>query len=135
MKSSAVRLATRRNVNAPPRIEILPPLPLYRRILRAHRLLPPQQRALGDSYVKNEFRLHRNIDNPAQIIGFLSSWQKYLEAILGDKWQHEKLDMDQIERMEPDKIIQLYELMVAAQNRESVYNAIPDVELPRPGNL
>lgn len=135
MRITALRLATRRNVNGPPRIEILPPLPLYRRILRAHRLLPARQRALGDSYVKNEFRLHRNIDNPAQIIGFLSSWQKYLEAILGDKWQHEKLDMDAIERMDSDKIVQLYELMVAAQNRESIYNAIPDVELPRPKGM
>jgi len=81
---------------------------------------------LGDSYVKSEFKLHKSVDNPAQIIGFLSQWQKYLEAVLGDRWQHETLDIETIERMEPDKIVQLYELMVAAQKGTSEYNAIPE---------
>lgn len=135
MRPTLIVQATRRKLNKAPRIEILPPLPLFRRILRAHRLLPTPQRVLGDSYVKQEFRLHKNIDNPAQIIGFLSQWQKYLEAVAGDRWQHEALDMNKIEQMEPDKIVQLYELMVAAQDRDSEYNAIPQVELPRPDIL
>lgn len=55
---------------------LLAPLVLYRRILRVHRYLPPAMRAMGDDYVKSEFRRHQNIDNPAHIIGFISQWQE-----------------------------------------------------------
>lgn len=48
---------------------LLPPIPLYRRILRSHRKkLPVEERTLGDLYVKSEFKLHKNIDNPVQIV-------------------------------------------------------------------
>ena len=46
----------------------LPPLQLYRRILRVHRKLEPEMRVLGDSYVKNEFRAHRGVENPLHIV-------------------------------------------------------------------
>lgn len=32
--------------------QLLPPLQLYRRLLRAHRTLPVEMRSLGDDYVK-----------------------------------------------------------------------------------
>lgn len=60
---------------------LLPPLMLYRRILREHKHLPAIQREMGDEYVKNEFKLHQNIDNPLHIVGFLTSWQDYLTLI------------------------------------------------------
>ncbi|RUS17867.1 hypothetical protein BC937DRAFT_89402 [Endogone sp. FLAS-F59071] len=60
---------------------LLPPIPLYRQILRTHRLLPPQMRILGDDYVKAEFRRHRDVDNPVYIVGFLSQWQDYLDTM------------------------------------------------------
>jgi hypothetical protein len=48
---------------------LLPPIPLYRTLLRTHRKkLPVEQRLLGDMYVKAEFRAHRDIDNPVQIV-------------------------------------------------------------------
>lgn len=48
---------------------ILPPIPLYRRILRAHRKhLPVKMRLLGDEYVKAEFHAHKDIDNPAHLV-------------------------------------------------------------------
>ena len=48
---------------------ILPPLALYRRVLRAHRRhLPSELRVLGDGYVKNEFRAHQKVENPAQVV-------------------------------------------------------------------
>lgn len=48
---------------------LLPPIPLYRRLLRAHRKrLPMQERLLGDEYVKAEFKAHKDIDNPVQIV-------------------------------------------------------------------
>ncbi|KAG9296002.1 hypothetical protein G9A89_011854 [Geosiphon pyriformis] len=61
--------------------ELLPPLTLYRHILRTHRILPPALRVLGNDYVKSEFRLHRDIENPIQIVGFLGQWQLYLETL------------------------------------------------------
>lgn len=51
-------------------LALLPPLQLYRRILRVHRKLEPEMRVLGDSYVKNEFRAHRSVENPLHIVRF-----------------------------------------------------------------
>lgn len=48
---------------------LLPPIPLYRRLLRSHRKrLGVEERLLGDMYIKSEFRAHRDIDNPVQIV-------------------------------------------------------------------
>lgn len=49
-------------------LALLPPLQLYRRILRVHRKLDPEMRVLGDSYVKKEFRAHRTAENPLHIV-------------------------------------------------------------------
>jgi hypothetical protein len=50
-------------------LALLPPIPLYRRILRVHRKkLDPEMRILGDSYVKSEFRAHRSTENPLHIV-------------------------------------------------------------------
>lgn len=54
---------------------LLPPLSLYRRILRVHRKkLDPESRLLGDLYVKSEFRAHKNIDNPLHIVSKTRRW-------------------------------------------------------------
>lgn len=98
---------------------LLPPLQLYRQILRAHRKLPFDQKSLGDMYVKAEFRAHKNIDNPLQIIGFLSSWQKYLELVLQNTdqdWKKYHIPDDMLEKMSDDQIIQLHELLKGTQN-------------------
>lgn len=53
----------------PEPMALLPPIPLYRRLLRAHRrYLPQKMRLLGDEYVAAEFRAHRNVDNPAHLV-------------------------------------------------------------------
>jgi hypothetical protein len=53
----------------PAALALLPPIPLYRRLLRAHRKhLPSEMRVLGDEYIKAEFRAHRNIDNPVHVV-------------------------------------------------------------------
>lgn len=79
---------------------LLPPIPLYRRILRAHRKhLPHEMRVLGDKYVMAEFRAHRNVDNPVHIVGFLSEWQMYVQSIEGDAWRGEKMDKSKIDKM------------------------------------
>lgn len=79
---------------------LLPPIPLYRRLLRAHRkCLPKEMRLLGDEYVKAEFRAHRSIDNPVHIVGFLSEWQQYAQMVEGDKWRGEKIEKEKVDKM------------------------------------
>ena len=57
------------NALKPIPLALLPPIPLYRRILRTHRKkLPHQERVIGDMYVKSEFRAHRDVDNPVHIV-------------------------------------------------------------------
>ena len=101
----------------PAPLALLPPIPLYRRLLRCHRkYLNRDMRLLGDSYIKSEFRAHRNVDNPLHIvgtsglylfkdltcrtqIGFLTEWQMYAQKVEGDAWKGEKLDKTSIDRM------------------------------------
>jgi len=55
---------------------LLPPIPLHRRLLRAHRKhLPADMRVLGDEYIKAEFRAHRNIDNPAHLVSLIPAYR------------------------------------------------------------
>ncbi|EKM57792.1 uncharacterized protein PHACADRAFT_90940 [Phanerochaete carnosa HHB-10118-sp] len=93
---------------------LLPPIPLYRALLRAHRRLPYEMRSLGDAYIKSEFRSHRSVENPLHIIGFLSQWKMYLDALPSDPDQPFKgrsLNPELIEKMSAEQIGQLYELM------------------------
>ncbi|NXN99299.1 SDHF3 factor, partial [Rhinopomastus cyanomelas] len=50
---------------------------LYRRILRLHRALPAALRALGDRYVREEFRKHKAAQ-PAEVQRFLREWEATL---------------------------------------------------------
>lgn len=81
-------------------ISLLPPIHLYRRLLRANRhKLPPDLRIYADEYIKSEFRLHRDITNPLHIIGFLTEWQKYAQDLEGDTWREGKLDTAKLDKM------------------------------------
>lgn len=67
----------------PEPLALLPPIPLYRRLFRAHRKhLPPQMRVLGDEYIKHEFRAHRNVDNPAHLVNAQQCSQSIISIIL-----------------------------------------------------
>ncbi|KAF7713822.1 Succinate dehydrogenase assembly factor 3, mitochondrial [Penicillium ucsense] len=99
-------------------LAILPPLQLYRRILRAHRRLDPELRVLGDSYVKKEFRAHRTAENPLHIIGFLTEWQLYAQKMENDNWAGERLDKTKLDKLSDQQLGQLYELMEAIKNPE-----------------
>ncbi|KXT15527.1 hypothetical protein AC579_3407 [Pseudocercospora musae] len=100
-------------------IALLPPIPLYRRILRAHRnFLPREMRVLGDEYVKAEFRAHRNTENPVHIVGFLTEWQAYAQQVEGHKWRGEKMDVGKVDKMSDEQLAQMYELMKAIRKSE-----------------
>jgi hypothetical protein len=100
-------------------LALLPPIPLYRRLLRAHRKhLPAEMRVLGDQYVKSEFRAHQKIDNPVHIVGFLTEWQTYTQMIEGDSWKGERMDKSKVEKMSDEQVAQMYELMLAIREEE-----------------
>ncbi|KAK4459616.1 putative mitochondrial acetate non-utilizing protein 9 precursor [Cladorrhinum samala] len=102
----------------PQSMNLLPPIYLYRRLLRSHRKhLPAEMRILGDEYVKAEFRAHRDVENPVQLIGFLTEWQLYAQKIEGNSWIGERLDQGKVEKMSDEQLGQLYELMRAIQKR------------------
>lgn len=58
---------------------------LYRRILQLHRALPPDLKALGDQYVKDEFRRHKTV-GPGEAQRFLKEWETYAAVL----WQQAK---------------------------------------------
>ncbi|KAG6337108.1 hypothetical protein ID866_1982 [Astraeus odoratus] len=115
---------------------LYPPIPLYRRLLRAHRRLPLEMRSLGDDYVKAgseitgvchlcplfillpEFRRHQKVTNPVHIMGFLTQWQTYLDALPQDPSARnfKKLDPTVFEKMSAEQLGQLYELMHATRD-------------------
>lgn len=101
-----------------PKLAVLPPIPLYRRLLRIHRKkLDPEARIMGDLYLKAEFRRHKDIDNPIHIIGFLSQWQQYGQQLEGDDWKGESMDAELMEKLSDQQIGQMYELMQAITKR------------------
>ncbi|KAM4059341.1 hypothetical protein HRG_007801 [Hirsutella rhossiliensis] len=121
MRSSLARLASAATLHglAPAASALLPPIPLYRRLLRAHRKhLPADMRVLGDEYIKAEFRAHRKVDNPAHLIGFLAEWQLYAQKIEGDSWVGEMIDQGKLAKLSDEQVHQLYELMQAIKSRQ-----------------
>ena len=55
---------------------------MYRSILKLHaQHLPMNMRLLGDAYVKNEFKLHKNVTNETQNMKFLQGWMSYLTTM------------------------------------------------------
>ena len=53
---------------------------LYKTCLRLHRGLPTQMQILGDAYVKDEFRRHKEAD-PVQTATFMEAWAVSFESI------------------------------------------------------
>lgn len=66
---------------------------LYRSVLRAHKNhLPKDFRQLGDTYVKAEFRAHREA-KPEHLPQFYREWEKYLDDLLATARTRESLTM------------------------------------------
>lgn len=56
---------------------------LYKRILLLHRFMPIDLRALGDQYVKDEFRRHKTASHE-EVKRFMTEWEVRLKnAVLG----------------------------------------------------
>lgn len=130
LRASARRLASASNQPPPPGSEIsdvrratatlLPPIKLYRRLLRAHRALDADMRAVGDNYIKDEFKRHAGIDNPLQIVGFLSSWKLYLDQLEVQQgkpggFRGQRLEPRLLEKFSDEQFYQIHELMQATK--------------------
>ncbi|XP_020025412.2 succinate dehydrogenase assembly factor 3, mitochondrial [Castor canadensis] len=94
---------------------------LYRRILQLHRVLPPDLKALGDQYVKDEFRRHKTVSSD-EAQRFLQEWEVYAAVL----WQQAKdnrknssektcfgisLPEEKLDDFRDEQIGQLHELM------------------------
>ncbi|XP_036615222.1 succinate dehydrogenase assembly factor 3, mitochondrial [Trichosurus vulpecula] len=95
---------------------------LYRRLLLLHRALPPDLRALGDQYVKDEFRRHKGVGRE-EALRFLREWERYAVALSQQTNSAEKtektqlgacLTKEQLDDFSEEQIGQLQELMQEA---------------------
>ncbi|WFD29372.1 hypothetical protein MSPP1_000381 [Malassezia sp. CBS 17886] len=114
---------------------LLRPVPLYRALLRAHRRLAPELRALGDDYVKAEFRRHQRVDNPLQIVSFCGQWKIYLDTLLADAqgMPGQPLDPTMLDKFTDEQLYQLYELKLAAEEAFDPQRAQPHPPKPPRG--
>ncbi|XP_041933442.1 succinate dehydrogenase assembly factor 3, mitochondrial [Alosa sapidissima] len=97
---------------------------LYKRILVLHRFMPIDLRALGDQYVKDEFRRNKSA-SPEEVNAFMTEWEKYratlqtqvLDTMSG---KLEKLEFgvvlseERLKHFQDEQVGQLYELMLEA---------------------
>lgn len=94
------------------------PLGLYRAILTTHRrVLPATHRALGDTYVKAEWRLHKQA-KPQQASQFLTEWTRYLVELETQPVLGAELKPEQVRALSPEQQEKLSQLRTAAENPE-----------------
>ncbi|XP_054877936.1 succinate dehydrogenase assembly factor 3, mitochondrial [Poeciliopsis prolifica] len=95
---------------------------LFKRILVLHRFLPVHLRALGDQYVKEEFRRHKSAA-PEEVKSFLTEWENYkntLQAQVLESAGRQRgtvmfgadLPDETLSQFQDEQIGQLYELML-----------------------
>lgn len=95
---------------------------LYKRILVLHRFLPIDLRALGDQYVKDEFRRHKAAA-AEEATGFMAEWKNYKDTLQAQVLQAAEersgsiqfganLSEGNLGSFQNDQIGQLYELML-----------------------
>ncbi|XP_041664030.1 succinate dehydrogenase assembly factor 3, mitochondrial [Cheilinus undulatus] len=95
---------------------------LYKRILVLHRFLPIDLRALGDQYVKDEFRRHKSA-SPEEIKSFMTEWENYKETLQSQVLESAgrglssvkfgaELSEKSLNDFQEEQIGQLYELML-----------------------
>ncbi|XP_078094078.1 succinate dehydrogenase assembly factor 3, mitochondrial [Mustelus asterias] len=97
---------------------------LYKRVLLVHRLLPPELRALGDRYVREEFSRTREA-GVQEVNSFMAEWEAYADLLQAQATQsvmyptqnaHFGADLtaNKLNNFSEEQIGQLYELMQEA---------------------
>lgn len=99
---------------------------LYKTILKLHRGLPMELKALGDQYTRDEFKRHKEA-LPEQSQAFMVEWTNYAITVakqLGVRGSHtaktlgRPLSQTELENFNDEQVHQLYELYEAANNPE-----------------
>ncbi|XP_007558520.1 succinate dehydrogenase assembly factor 3, mitochondrial [Poecilia latipinna] len=109
---------------------------LYKRILVLHRFLPIHLRALGDQYVKEEFRRHKSAA-PDEVKSFLTEWENYkntLQAQVLESAGRQRgavtfgadLPEETLSQFQDEQIGQLYELMLESTKPSKQFNIHED---------
>ncbi|KAM3716658.1 Succinate dehydrogenase assembly factor 3 [Dirofilaria immitis] len=105
------------------------PLILYKRILRLHYGLPKEMRMIGDCYIKDEFRRHKNV-SAEQALVFLKEWKEYCTILskqlsnrgIAKKILGVSLNSTLLDNLQDDQLWQLYNLKLEAEKRGSDNN-------------
>ncbi|KAK9886287.1 hypothetical protein WA026_015798 [Henosepilachna vigintioctopunctata] len=108
-------------------IHVLQVRKLYKAILKLNRALPPSLMGLGNAYVKEEFKRHKNC-NETQAKIFLAEWTCYaidLSNQLGVKGIKKgltsigsSLTEEQLNKFKDDQILQLHELLTTLKSKD-----------------
>ncbi|XP_029920266.1 succinate dehydrogenase assembly factor 3, mitochondrial [Myripristis murdjan] len=109
---------------------------LYKRILILHRFLPIDLRAMGDQYVKDEFRRHKSASS-SEVKCFMREWENYKDTLqtqilesAGEERNPVKFGAELPERklkdFQDEQIGQLYELMLEATKPNRQFNIQED---------
>ncbi|KAM7383760.1 hypothetical protein PAMA_011219 [Pampus argenteus] len=111
---------------------------LYKRILVLHRFLPVDLRALGDQYVKDEFRRHKGAA-PEEVGSFMTEWENYKDNLqtqvlesAGDQYSSVKFGTDlsdaKLGHFQDEQVAQLYELMLESTKPNRQFNIQDDTK-------
>lgn len=88
-------------------------LRLYRRILKLHKNLPLIPKALGDQYLRDEFRRHKNATQE-QITEFIQEWKMYADLLERQQGEGKgfggQLSEEQLTSVNEEQLRQLYAL-------------------------
>ncbi|XP_061597149.1 succinate dehydrogenase assembly factor 3, mitochondrial [Cololabis saira] len=109
---------------------------LYKRILVLHRFLPLHLRALGDQYVKEEFRKHKTA-TPKEAEGFMEEWKNYKDTLQTQVLESAgrqicsvkfgaHLSEGKLNDFENEQIGQLYELMLESTKPNNQFDIQED---------
>ncbi|KAK0180474.1 hypothetical protein PV327_006112 [Microctonus hyperodae] len=101
---------------------------LYKTILKLHRGLPAEMQSLGNNYVRDEFRRHKNC-NSSQTDIFMNEWVQYTLSLAEQLGLHGPVDAENklgknlrkedLQQLRDEQIYQLYELMLASSGKPS----------------
>ncbi|XP_037650703.1 succinate dehydrogenase assembly factor 3, mitochondrial [Sebastes umbrosus] len=109
---------------------------LYKRILVLHRFLPIDLRALGDQYLKDEFRRHKGASEE-EVKSFMTEWENYKDTLqtqvlesAGEQLSSANFGSSLAEgdlvHFQNDQIGQLYELMLESTKSSRQFNIQED---------
>lgn len=97
---------------------------LYKALLKIHRGLPYELQAMGDQYVKDEFRRHKNCTTKEADI-FMHEWTKYYVTLAKQLTARKKVQTvgnnmspEFLDNFSEEQVVQLVELYNVARDRK-----------------